>query len=71
MREKKKSNGNRNFFERKLNTIPKPKRERKKKKQCKNKMEKVNVIMQMNMDFEEINLSRELLMNPSNHLRRL
>lgn len=27
--------------------------------------------MQMNMDFEKINLSRELLMNPSNHLRRL
>lgn len=25
----------------------------------------------MNMDFEEINLSRELLMNPSNHLRPL
>lgn len=27
--------------------------------------------MQMNMDFKKINLSRELLMNPSNHLRRL
>lgn len=35
------------------------------------KSEKMNVIMQMNMGFEEINLSRELLMNPSNHLRRL
>lgn len=27
--------------------------------------------MQMNMDFEKINLSHELLMNPSNHLHRL
>lgn len=44
---------------------------RKQRNKAQKRKIKINEFMQMNMDFEEINLSRELLMNPSNHLRRL